>query len=60
MGKFGGPTDLLVLLIGVLVVTGITGSHIWLHTFHIFGHDFAVNHIGVIAVAFGSVVSTIT
>ena len=59
MGKFGGPTDLLVLLSGVLVVTGITGSHIWLHTFTIKGYTFPVNHVAVVVVAIGSIFSTI-
>src|SRR5690348_6485642 len=31
MGRFGGPTDLLVMLIGVLVATGIFGSNFWLY-----------------------------
>jgi ethanolaminephosphotransferase len=60
MGKVGGPTDLLVLLTGVLVLTGITGSHIWLYTFSILGHAFAVNRIAVIVVALGSIISTIS
>eukprot|EP00026_Physarum_polycephalum_P009679 Phypoly_transcript_09812.p1 GENE.Phypoly_transcript_09812~~Phypoly_transcript_09812.p1 ORF type:complete len:400 (+),score=47.17 Phypoly_transcript_09812:83-1282(+) len=60
MGKFGGPTDLLILLTGGLIFTGVVGSHIWLHQFTILDHQFAINQIAVMVIAVGSVVSIIT
>jgi len=57
MGRFGGPTDLLVMLIGALILTGSFGSSIWLQHVEIFHHQLLVNEIFVAIISLGSVIS---
>lgn len=58
MGKFGGPTDLLVSLTIALLVTGSAGSDFWVHhVMHIRSFDVRVNHIVVAAIGLGAIVS---
>eukprot|EP01113_Clastostelium_recurvatum_P028983 TRINITY_DN3499_c0_g1_i3.p1 TRINITY_DN3499_c0_g1~~TRINITY_DN3499_c0_g1_i3.p1 ORF type:complete len:373 (-),score=63.66 TRINITY_DN3499_c0_g1_i3:420-1514(-) len=59
MGKFGGPTDLLVGLSGLMIFTGAIGPDFWLRTIHLGRWDLAYNHALMIPVVIGSFVSGI-
>jgi hypothetical protein len=59
MGKFGGPTDLLVMLTAALILTGIVGTRIWIYSFAVIGHTFAINQVIIAVVTLGSIFSTL-
>eukprot|EP01111_Echinosteliopsis_oligospora_P009148 TRINITY_DN2632_c0_g1_i1.p1 TRINITY_DN2632_c0_g1~~TRINITY_DN2632_c0_g1_i1.p1 ORF type:complete len:420 (-),score=94.09 TRINITY_DN2632_c0_g1_i1:110-1369(-) len=57
MGRFGGPTDVLVLLTALQIITGAMGSHIWLHEFGVAGHKIPVNRFLLVIIGVGSLYS---
>jgi len=60
MGRFGGPTDVLVLLVALQIITGIMGSHIWLHSFGIYHHEIPVNYFLLVIIGIGSLYSSLS
>lgn len=57
MGKFGGPTDLLVGLSLALFATGCFGSNMWIYPFTIGRYEFRVYDILLVFVFVGAIIS---
>jgi len=49
MGKFNGPTEAQLIVIGLLILTGIVGPWMWVHTlFYIGDTAIGINHIAFV------------
>lgn len=59
MGRFGGPTDVLMMLVGALIFTGSVDSSFWIRQYTIFHHQFGFNETFVGIVSVGATISFI-
>jgi len=59
MGRFGGPTDLLFLLIVVLVLTGSIGPEMWLYSLGSDKYNFHLHAVTIVFIIAGSAISII-